>query len=347
MTGRPLDPQHRALMARFSAATMPSGLPSASTILEACARGMALATVTEPLVTFDYTATGLRSERWRPVVSQLRGLVVDATDGSTPIRAWPSPIITDLWPDSVIPPDRVPVVQEKLDGVLIARFRADGQWRWAGREGLVPDMEAIAQHWWTESRLTDDIVDQDQVLYLELCDPRLPTPTHAAEPGLYLLDVIDRRDGDILPLSRLTALAEEAGLRTPAMRGWTGSLQSYSEELKVAGPEVEGFVFRWGRRIRGRLVNEKYTLLANLLSTRSLGAIVDLWLSGLGTELTQDRLPDDLTALVAAVLADLDATLDQLRTTRPETPPTAAAHVLLAAAGGPEWAWPTQEADRG
>lgn len=55
------------VLGRCVAVTVPVPLPSAATILEACAWGMATARITDTLVTFDYTSAGLASSRWRPV----------------------------------------------------------------------------------------------------------------------------------------------------------------------------------------------------------------------------------------------------------------------------------------
>lgn len=323
-------------MLQFTTVLMPAALPKAKSILEACARGMARASVRDSLVTFDYTARGLQSEKWLPVVSRLRGLVVDAADPTDPVRVWPTPMVTDLQPDTLIPAGRTPYVQEKLDGVLVARFESRGAWRWASREGINPELEEMASQWWSRTSVRDDVVASNLVLYFELCDPGLPTPTHSSAPGLYLLDIMDRKNGTAFTVPDMAALAERVGLRTPSMREWPGSLAPFVAELQQAGPEVEGYIFRWGQDIRGRLVNDKYTQLWNLVSTKSIGAIVDLWLQHQDDRSFLDWIPADLHEMVSKVCDDLGRCTAELLDLGVEQSREAAAYLLIAAAGGPE-----------
>jgi hypothetical protein len=172
-------------------------------------------------------------------------------------------------------------------------------------------------------------VSPDTVLYFEVCHPKLGTPTGGARQGLYLLDVVNRRDGAALDVPEVDEMARRAGCLTPSVRTWPGHLQPFVDELAASGPEVEGYVFRWDHHIRGRLVNEKYALLSNLLGTRSVGAAVDLWLSAWGVQAALAWIPAHLQASVLRLWDQLDNLVNA------GSPRGQAAYVVLAA-GGPE-----------
>jgi len=318
-----------------AAVRMPTDLPAADLMVEACARAMAVASAEGPLVAFDYTAAGLDSSQWSPIVSRMRGLVLDVSRPRDPVVVWPTPIVADLRADTNVPAHMIPDVQEKLDGVLLARFAWNDKLRWSTRGRIGGAVEEYAQQWWARRHGDDRGLPPDTVLYTELCDRRLPTPTHASPEGLYLLDVMDRRDGAASTPREVAALAERAGLRTPRTFDWPGSLRPFAEHLSSCGPEVEGYVFRWSHDIRGRLVNEKYRLLWNLLETRSVGAIVDLWLAYEDLGLVLEWIPPELHAGITGVyevlsrVAVRDSAADFSRNRED------AAHALLAAVGGP------------
>jgi hypothetical protein len=319
-----------AIMLGCTRLAMPSGLPSSSELVAACAHGMASATAYGTLVNFDYTFDGLRSPAWRQIVSRMRGLAVDIATPDRPVVVWSTPIVADLHAGSKIPAAVVPCVQEKIDGVLTARFWWHGRWRWITRGGMDHGIETLASSYWPAGA-DGQAASHDEVQYFELCDPSVPTPTHVAEPGLYLLDVIDRRDGSARDPGEVGHAAQAMGLRMPRQHDWPGGLLPFIEELCAASPAAEGYVFRWGHAMRGRLVNKRYELLWNLLELRTPECVADMWLTGDQWEMYSAWVPAELADICRDLWAELDSCATTLADADRDASRAAAAEVFVAA----------------
>lgn len=326
MTGR----QQESILDALTVLEMPNSLPSAHRLLEACARGYASIATYGDVAVFDYTADGLADQRARAIVQSMRGLVVDLQRPTDPVLAWPSQPIYDLRIDSVI--NRAPEsVQRKVDGLLMMRTFRDGAATWVPRRPTADPtrVAARAAALWPTSPSTS--LPNHHVAYVEFCGPGLETPTAQAVDQIYLLDVVDRRDGSAWSESETADFAMKTGILSPESIDWPGSLERLGETLRTAPASDEGYVLRWSTGQRARLVNPLYELLWNLCIEPSLGAVVDSWRS--------PRRRDVLAAVDGPTHVRLVEAFTELDERADLSGPTAGAWVFLATHGGAKTQW--------